>query len=95
MSNMLESANAMAAHTAGERLRHRPRPLLLHLTGPTGVGKTLMASLVQVGGAVTPTSPKPLCPYPFEVKPLLVGTRATSLLIFDCLQTQYSWCAWN
>lgn len=57
MSNMIESANAMAAHTAGERLRHRTRPLLLHFTGPTGVGKTLMASLVQVWRDPLPPRP--------------------------------------
>ena len=36
MGNMMDAANFYAGHTAGERGVQRPRPLLLHFTGPTG-----------------------------------------------------------
>ena len=47
MTNMIDNANALVAHTAGVAAVRRVKPLLLHFTGPTGVGKTLMAQLIK------------------------------------------------
>ncbi len=47
MKNMIENNNALTINTQEKQPRQRTKPLLLHFTGPTGVGKTLMASLIK------------------------------------------------
>ena len=67
MNNMLDFNNLILGDQAPRRLK----PLLLHFTGPTGVGKTLMASLITDALFISVSQKKLLFNFIYEIISLI------------------------